>query len=145
MVGSKLQDNIIHEVNLVTQQHLQYPTIGIYYQSNSNVPYKDLMNTIKKTLKKHKKSRLFLVTDDYQLSERLIAAYGTRITCSGYTLFKHADEGFASVTRRRLINCLLLAQCDTLIKTCCTLSACVSIFNPEMPVVALGQEWLEQE
>ena len=55
----RLNDDIIHEVHVVTQHYLQHtPTIGIYYESKSNISYKKLVHTIKKTLKKHKKATL---------------------------------------------------------------------------------------
>jgi hypothetical protein len=45
----------------------------------------------------------------------------------------------SAVNRDALVNCLILARCHGLIKTPSILSACSVIFNPDLPVVMIGQ------
>jgi len=44
-----------------------------------------------------------------------------------------------------LVNCLLMAQCDALIKSSSLLSAWASVFNPSLPVVLLNRPHREED
>lgn len=141
-----IHDAITNAANYTSQYYFKdHPVIGIYYHAGSNAPEEMLFKTIKQQCKQHKTARIFLVTSDYQISMHLKAKYGSRLICSPYTLYKSPDESLASFSKGLLINCLLLAKCNVLIKTSNALSACVSVCNPQMPIITLDQEWLEKE
>jgi hypothetical protein len=55
----------------------------------------------------------------------------------------HLDLGRGNYDKGRqaLVNCLLLARCDALIRTASSLSAWASVFNPKLPVVLLNQPY----
>ncbi len=141
-----VQPAIMQEVQAYTT-HLakQRPIIGIYYHSRSRVAYSQVMQAIKQARKRYKRAHIFLATGDYYLAALVSNKYGKHIHHSPYPLTKHPNEHLSAVSKRQLINCLILSTCDILIKTSDMLSSTVSICNPRIPVIALDQDRLEKE
>jgi len=99
------------------------------------------------TLSAHPDCRLFVATDQQQFLDALVARYGERVAATGARRSTDrrcparigSDEGYAR-GEEVLVDILLLARCDGLLRCASAVGEVASWFAPEVPVVDLSCE-----
>lgn len=123
--------------------------IGIHYRSTDKwleavkVSYQEVIAAAEKALTLHQEAKIFVATDEVTFLMKMQERYGDRVY---YTKAQRLDEHpihYASNCnflkgREAIIDCLLLAKSDILIRTNSNLSAVSAYFNPKMPIVNLN-------
>lgn len=130
-------------------------TLGVHYRatdkgSEARVPTADeMLAAIRAHLEAHPHyRRIYLASDDGHFVDRaqaelggvpVIVREGEIRSRDGRAVHTRADgETNLQKGREALVNCLLLARCDGLLRTASFLSGWASVFNPGLPVRLLN-------
>ncbi len=153
-----LHDDIVKEVDGFCQEHFAGRTmLGVHYRGTDksteagHVSYEKVEENIAWYMEKNTDiDGLFISTDDHNFLEYISGRPIADIVISREDSFRSID-GVAvhfstsnryEINRDALINCLLLARCQGLIKSTSILSAWSLLFNPEIPFVMLNKPFI---
>jgi len=153
-----VRPEITEAVNVFTRDHFNGRVLGVHYRGTDKteaprVSYDEVTRTVRAHLERDRDVRcLFVTTDeaaflDHVQAERLGVplCYCDDLRSSGAMAIQKPN--FAGDRYRKgreaLVNALLLARCDHVIRTASMLSGWASIFNPQLPVTLLNEPYKE--
>lgn len=149
-----VRKHILDQVTTFQQRYFSdHFVIGIHYRATDKwseariVPYKEMVKRIKSVAHEHKRERviIFVATDDAAFIEYL------QTHCSEKIIYTHAQRSSNQTGvhmlpsgsphqkgEEALIDCLLLARCNLLLRTASNLSTTALQFNPRLPVIYIS-------
>jgi Nodulation protein Z (NodZ). len=146
----KIRPEIVSAVASFKASFFKGFTIGVHYRGTDKHTlkgkYREVANAIERLVKKKQLHTftLFVATDDAAFLTFIAKRFPREITYVKEAL-RSTDSSpihFSGIEpykrgREALIDCLLLSQCDFLIRTDSNLSLFATYFNPELPVTLL--------
>lgn len=148
-INKDIKDEIKRFVNKNFKDNI---VIGVHYRGTDKstesprLEYSAMRDAITKELQKYENSSvlIFLATDEEALLTYLKNEFPGQIICldairSTNSVAVHigATENYRK-GKEAVMDCLLLAQCDSLVRTSSNLSLCSTYFNPNLPVQLLN-------
>lgn len=150
-----IREDIVAEVDAFCRQHFGGRKIlGVHYRGTDkfreagDVSYRKVEENIAFYMEKHPEiAAVFLSTDDANFLKELqnsplgdmIVSRNDSFRSSDDTAIHFSAQNKYDINRDALVNCLLLARCDGLIKSASILSGWSLLFNPEIPFVMLNK------
>ncbi|RXG25170.1 hypothetical protein DSM02_1140 [Leeuwenhoekiella polynyae] len=141
--------------NYITDHFKTNRIIGVHYRGTDKtseapaVSYeqvKEIMHT--KLLNDSENTQFFLASDDYNFIDYMTAHFGNEyILTRSVNRSKNGkpihitSKNLREINREALIDCLILSECNKLIKTASILSGCSVIFNPNLEVEMLNEPY----
>jgi hypothetical protein len=136
--------------------HLRLTDVAAGFEGRNTVDLKNFIMAIDSWLEIHQDSGIFLASDDQHAVKKLIDRYPERIVLQdcmrsedGTSIHGHYDKGIAGSPyqkgREVLIDALLLANCDHLIRTHSRVTAFSLCWNPELTFQDLEYQTLKIE
>ena len=153
----KIKDNIISEVDSFAKLNFEgHIVLGLHYRGTDKtgeapqVQLPFVYDTILRALSRPGSpfTRLFISSDesgciDYfeknKLPIKIIWRNDIYRSNDGNQFHRNPANDISIINREALINCLLLAKCELLVKTSSLLSDCCKIFNPELEMLILNK------
>ncbi|MEI8300976.1 MAG: nodulation protein NodZ [Chlamydiota bacterium] len=145
-----VKSEILDEVEKFYETFLKgYEILGVHYRSTDKwleatpVSYQEVIEVIDNVIKSHpeKTYRLFVATDEVTFLEVMKNRYDIYYTnaqrMDKYPIHYVSEQGYLK-GKEALIDCLLLAKSDVLVRTNSNLSAVAAYFNPSMAVINLN-------
>jgi hypothetical protein len=138
---------LLQEVEKFVRSYFRkHPVIGVHYrgtdkfQEAPRARYEVIRQQVNLHLQKN--GRIFVATDEQQFLDYMIHTYGNQVIYQANAkrsrdhtpLHLHAKSPYQQ-GKEALIDCLLLARTDLLIRTSSNLSLASSFFNPDLPVI----------
>ncbi len=127
--------------------------IGIHYRGTDKwiesprVPYEEVCAAVRSAIAaiESDRYRLFVATDEQGFLDCMLNVFGNKVTfwdtrrsvdgtpnwVDGENNYKKGEDA--------VIDCLLLSQCQQLIRTASSLGYCATLFNPAVPVVLVSR------
>lgn len=129
------------------------PVIGVHFRGTDKkseakrVSFKKVFAAVRATAKKYgwKEYKIFVATDEEQFIQEISAEFKEKII---YTSARRSTDGSAvhfakenqfEIGEEALIDCLLLARTDFMVRTISNLSYCVRYFNPSLPTLTVKE------
>jgi hypothetical protein len=127
--------------------------IGVHYRGTDKhhdaprVPYEAVAAAVRARVPADGAAwKVFLATDEQPCLDFLRARFAGRLEC--LDMRRSTDGGPIDVIlgdnfrkgEDAVLDCLLLARCDFLVRTASNLSLCSTLFNPDLPTVSLNHE-----
>lgn len=154
----RVNEPIRNEVKAFFDQHFSgKKIIGIHYRGTDKtgeapeIPYEKVKRNIEFTAKHYVKAdAVFLSTDDQHFADYLAASMGQLRVIMRKDYKRSSDKKAVhinrsldqyEVNRDAVVNMLLLAECDFLIKSSSFLSDISKLINPKLPVVMLNRPY----
>lgn len=154
----RFKPEIIAEVDGFCSENQVGPnSIAVHYRGTdkckeaSRVSYDSVIDTVRLECAEHPDRRIFVASDEHGFVERSMAAFPDGQVCfredsrrASTTVPIHLHQrsvGNFEMGRDALVNCLILARCGTIVRTCSLLSSWASIFNPGIDVVLLNDSF----
>ncbi len=160
-----VKENILDEVAQFKRDNFQDSyVIGMHYRGTDKIrlevnklSFEYITEAIKKTIQsvpedKQNNYRLFIATDEQQFLDYIFQKFNCPIiytnalrSTDDIAIHDRAgyENGYSNYLKGKeaLIDCLLLSQCDFLIRTESNLSRAAELFNPTLPVLFLDSGW----
>jgi hypothetical protein len=153
-----IRPEIVGEVDRFVEDHFASgPVLGVHYRGTDKskeaprVSREHCAAAIRRYLGEHPElRRIFVASDEASFIPFVESEFPGLSVCScddqrsegGVAVHRMAFSGSNyEKGRQALVNCLLLARCDVLIRTASSLSGWASVFNPRMPVVMLNRPY----
>ncbi len=145
-----LQDDIVKNVDRFAHKHFtKRKIIGAYYRKwpaqYQQASIGQFIDALHEHLDTYRHTRFFLVTEglapDDVLLKKLKKKYGRKIML--YPIVANPDA--IDQNKKILQATMLLSKCNVLIKNSGTIGDMVPVFNPKLPIIALGHHWMEDE
>ncbi len=148
----RIKPEILQAARAYAAEHFQGKTLGIHWRGTDK-PLDEAdpisRETIVGAVTRHGADceTIFIATDEPAFTEDIRKAFPDRRVVSfsaptGRCFQDELDDNYRK-GREALLDCLLLASCDLLIKTPSALSAWSKVFNPDLPVVLVGRPYKE--
>jgi hypothetical protein len=158
-----VKPHIEEKVNQIVEDSFGYSSIiGVHYRGTDKwteapiAPYDNVAAHVDEIIAQlqeigHSDIKIFIATDEqnfldymrvrypskvvcYEESERSIDGVCVHLSGTGGTPYQKGEDA--------LIDCLLLAKTDILLKTSSNLSLCATYFNPDIPVIHMtSRHW----
>lgn len=137
--------NILNKVSSFASTYFQEPTIGVHYRGTdkaSEAPRTDYETVILR-MNEFKEGNFFIASDEENFIKSAVDKFGNRVVFCNHIrsndlspihLNANKDSG-KKLGEEAIIDCLLLARCQVLIRTASNLSIASSFFNPEIRVI----------
>jgi hypothetical protein len=154
-----VRPEITEAVNTFTGDHFTGRVLGVHYRGTDKteaprVSYDEVTRTVRARLEREPEiGCLFVATDEAPFLDHVKAARMSVPICCCDDLRSNSAMAIQEATfagdpyrkgREALVNSLLLARCDHVIRTASALSAWASIFNPQLPVTLLNEPYKEK-
>jgi len=154
-----VRPEIAETVDVFTGDHFAGRVLGVHYRGTDKteaprVSYEQATSAVRAHLERDPDvGCLFVATDEAAFLDHVKAeGVGVPICCcddlrssSAMAIHKATFAGDPyRKGREALVNALLLARCDHVIRTTSALSAWASIFNPQLPVTLLNEPYKER-
>jgi hypothetical protein len=126
--------------------------LGVHYRGTDKwteavrLPYESVIEKIRECIPQTE-YRIFVATDETAFLETMQEAFPTRVVATvahratGKKGVHFSKEDHYEIGEEALIDSLLLARCNLLIRTSSSLSLWSTYFNPEMPVILLNSNY----
>jgi hypothetical protein len=151
----KVRVEITAAVDEFVREHFEGRVVlGVHYRGTDKaesprVPYEQVGQAIRAYLEQHAEvGRLFVATDERPFLARMEKEFATTSLCYcddlrssdnlGVHLPEFSGDGYRK-GREALLNALLLARCNSVVRTASALSGWASVFNPGLPVTLLNR------
>ena len=154
----RIKPDVIAEVDSFCARHgIGAGSLGVHYRGtdksseSARVSYDEAIATIQAETTSWDKRPIFVASDEQRFVDALVrrfpagsvVAYHDAARSDGSAplhLNGHAAGNFA-MGRDALVNCLILARCSRVVRTCSLLSSWASIFNPDLSVRLLNESY----
>lgn len=146
-----VKKEILEEVEAFYHKQLEGAfVIGVHYRGTDKwteaqvVSYEAVLAKIDELLVEHPEAKIFVATDEPVFLEKISLYYGEKVChinaqkIAGYPVHYYSSECFLK-GREALMDCLLLAKSDILVRTNSNLSSVSAFFNPRMQVINLNR------
>jgi len=145
----KLRANIQQELDEFCSQYFHNYMIGIHYRGTDKllseaklITYKELFTHMDKLIKQFPHCKFFIATDEEKFLNAAKKKYHTRIIYrnqkrSTNSIPVHRDKSINNYIKGKeaLLDCLLLAKCNILIRTASNLSDVSCCLNPDIRTI----------
>jgi hypothetical protein len=156
-----INTEIVEEVEAFWHQHVRdRKAVGVHYRGSDRiveapaVPYDVVTANVERYLRRYPETQcIFVATDDPSFLETMRqTSFAVPVVFRDDAL--RPSEGSRSidgtsgadryaVNRDAIVNCLILARCDALLKTSSILSGWSKLLNPKLPTVMLNEPYAE--
>lgn len=146
----RVRQEFLDEVKTFYEEHLEGSfVIGVHYRGTdkwceaNRVSYEEVLNIVTTLLLEHEDAKIFVATDEVCFLQKIQDCFGERVffieaqRFDGHPVHYVSNKCFLK-GKEALIDCLLLARSDILVRTNSNLSAVSAYFNPEMKVINLN-------
>lgn len=146
----QVKEEYLEEVEAFYEEHLKGSfIIGVHYRGTdkwleaTRVSYEEVIAKVEGILLDHENAKIFLATDELSFLEKMKDLFDNNLyyieaqRLDGHPIHYGSDKPFL-MGKEALIDCLLLAKSDILIRTNSNLSAVSAYFNPDMEVFSLN-------
>ncbi len=146
----RVRPEIEASVSSFEMKHLQgHPVVGIHYRGTDKllteavrVPYEAVIDTLTRM---NRRIRFFVATDEHAFLIAMRENFGQRVVCMDHhrstdgTPVHHFDASHESLGYTRgmeaIMDAILLARCNGIIRTSSNLSLASTFLNPNIPVL----------
>lgn len=153
----KLKPHVQEKLDHFVQAKFDAPTIiGIHYRGTDKkaeaprISYDEVATVVAQKIQSIEQNdfKIFIATDEADFVEYMKVQFPRKVICqkmrrakaNGTPLHFQKLNGY-QLGLNALLDCLLLARCDILIRTSSNLSLWSTYFNPSIPVVNLSQRY----
>ena len=146
----RVKQEFLEEVEAFYKEHLEGSfIIGVHYRGTdkwfeaNRVSHEEVFSKVEAVMAAHKYVKIFVATDESSFLEKMKERFGKNICYieaqrfDGHPVHYISNKCFLK-GKEALIDCLLLAKSDVLIRTNSNLSAVSAYFNPNMEVFSLN-------